>query len=167
MNGYVEESLGGKVKDYHIAGITGDIDKLYALASQHTKLDISESFEKVMPAIQQLQQVMQSVAPQPQMDPGDKVILETSMAETKRRAQKDQVDAQLKQQEMVQKALATNREQQIKIALNAADNLTDERIKTAEITRDTVALQQEQQQAALTALQGASDTLRRPSNGGI
>lgn len=167
MNGYVEESLGGKVKDYHIAGITGDIDKLYALASQHTKLDVKESFEKVMPAIQQLQQVMQSMTPQPPMDGGDRVILETSMAETKRRAQKDQMDAQLKEQEINQKALIENREQQIKIALNAADNLTDERIKTAEITRDTVALQQEQQQAALTALQSASDTLRRNSNGNI
>ena len=95
------------------------------------------------------------------------MILQTSMAETQRRAAKDQMDAQLKTEELRQKALAENRDQQIKIALNAADNLTDERIKTAEITRDTVALQQEQQQAAVTALQGATDLLRSPPNGNI
>ena len=167
MNGYVEESLGGKVKDYHVAGITGDIDKLYALASQHTIMDVQESFAKVMPALQQLQQVLQSFAPKPQMDGGDQVILQTSMAETQRRAAKDQTDAQLKAEELRQRALNENREQQIKIALNAADNLTDERIKTAEITRDTMALQQEQQQAAVTALQGATDLLRRPPNGNV
>jgi hypothetical protein len=167
MNGYVEESLGGKVKDYHIAGITGDIDKLYALASQHTILDVEESFAKVMPAIQQLQQVMAQLAPKPPMDGGDRVILETSMAETKRRAEKDKADLALEKERMIQEAIRANREQQIKIALNASDNLTDERIKTAEITRDTVALQQEQQLAALTALQGASETLRSPQNGNL
>ncbi|MEN9807551.1 MAG: hypothetical protein RL756_2071 [Pseudomonadota bacterium] len=167
MNGYVEESLGGKVKDYHIAGITGDVDKLFALASQHTMLDVQESFAKVMPAIQQIQKVMQQFAPKPPMDGGDRVILETSMAETKRRAEKDKADLALEKERMTQEALRANREQQIKIALNAADNLTDERIKTAEITRDTVALQQEQQQAALTALQGATENLRSAENGNV
>ena len=52
MNGYVEESLGRPVKDYDIAGITGEIDKLYALASQHTQMDAKEAFAKVMPEAQ-------------------------------------------------------------------------------------------------------------------
>ncbi len=167
MNGYVEESLGGKVKDYHVAGITGDVDKLFALASQHTMMDVQESFAKVMPAIQQIQQVMQQFAPKPPMDGGDQVILQTSMAETQRRAEKDKADLALEKERLTQEALRANREQQIKIALNAADNLTDERIKTAEITRDTVALQQEQQQAALTALQGATENLRSAENGNV
>jgi len=159
MNGYVERSLNGKVEDYHIAGITGDVDKLYALASQHTNMDVKESFAKVMPAIQNLMQMVQKMQPQPPMDGGDRVILETSMAETQRRAAKDQIDAQLDAERLRQKALRDNREQQIKIALNASDNLTEERIKAAELTQDAAALQQEQFETAMTAQQSAQRTL--------
>ena len=162
MDGYVEEALGKKPKDYDVPGITGDIDKLYALASQHTNMDVKQAFTRVMPAIQQLMQVLQGSAPKPQMDSSDQVILQTSMAETQRRAQKDQMDAQYQKAKLQGDLLDKNRGQQIEIALNAADNLTQERIKTAELTRDAAALQQEQEKTAITALQGAQETLGVP-----
>jgi len=162
MDGYVEEALGKKPKDYDVPGITGDIDKLYALASQHTNMDVKQAFTRVMPAIQQLMQVLQASAPKPQMDSSDQVILQTSMAETKRRAQKDQMDAQYQKAKLQGDLLDKNRGQQIEIALNAADNLTQERIKTAELTRDAAALQHEQEKTAMTALQGAQETLGVP-----
>ena len=162
MDGYVEEALGKKPKDYDVPGITGDIDKLYALASQHTNMDVKQAFTRVMPAIQQLMQVLQASAPKPQMDSSDQVILQTSMAETQRRAQKDQMDAQYQKAKLQGDLLDKNRGQQIEIALNAADNLTQERIKTAELTRDAAALQQEQEKTAITALQGAQETLGVP-----
>jgi hypothetical protein len=162
MDGYVEEALGKKPKDYDVPGITGDIDKLYALASQHTNMDVKQAFTRVMPAIQQLMQVLQASAPKPQMDSSDQVILQTSMAETQRRAQKDQMDAQYQKAKLQGDLLDKNRGQQIEIALNAADNLTQERIKTAELTRDAAALQQEQEKTAMTALQGAQETLGVP-----
>lgn len=162
MDGYVEEALGKKPKDYDVPGITGDIDKLYALASQHTNMDVKQAFTRVMPAIQQLMQVLQASAPKPQMDSSDQVILQTSMAETQRRAQKDQMDAQYNKAKLQGDLLDKNRGQQIEIALNAADNLTQERIKTAELTRDAAALQQEQEKTAMTALQGAQETLGVP-----
>ena len=162
MNGYVEESLGKKPKDYDIPGITGDIDKLYALASQHTNMDVKQAFARVMPAIGQLMQTLQQVAPKPPMEPTDQVILQTSMAETQRRAKKDEADAALAKARLQGELLDKNRAQQIKIAINAADNLTEERIKTAELTHDAAALQHEQEKTALTALQGAQETLGVP-----
>jgi len=162
MNGYVEQSLGKKPEDYDIPGITGDIDKLYALASQHTDMDVKQAFSRVMPAIQKLMQTLQQFAQKPPMDPADQVILQTSMAETQRRTQKDQMDAQYNKAKLQGDLLDKNRAQQIKIAINAADNLTEERIKTAELTHDAAALQHEQEKTAMTALQGAQETLGVP-----
>ena len=159
MNGYVEESLGRPVKDYDIAGITGDIDKLYALASQHTQLDAKEAFAKVMPAMQQILQMVQGLKPKPQMDGSDQVILQTSMAETKRRAERDAKELAIQEERLKNDALGKNREQQIKIALNASDNLTEERIKTAELTHDAEILKHEQEQTALAAQESAQRTL--------
>jgi hypothetical protein len=159
MNGYVEESLGRPVKDYDIAGITGEIDKLYALASQHTELDAKGAFEKVMPAVQSIMQMMQKMKPQPPMDGSDQVILQTSMAETKRRTDRDAKELQIQQERLTNDALNKNREQQIKIALNANDNLTEERIKSAELTHNAQLLQQEQEQTALAAQASAQRTL--------
>jgi hypothetical protein len=159
MNGYVEESLGRPVKDYDIAGITGDIDKLYALASQHTQLDAKEAFAKVMPAMQQILEMVQKLKPKPQMDGSDQVILQTSMAETKRRAERDAKELAIQEERLKNDALGKNREQQIKIALNASDNLTEERIKTAELTHDAEILKHEQEQTALAAQESAQRTL--------
>jgi hypothetical protein len=159
MNGYVEESLGKPVADYDIAGITGDIDKLYALASQHTGMDTEEAFARVMPAVQQIMQTMQQMAPKPQMDGSDQVVLQTSMAETERRKVRDAAELRMQQEKLTNDALAKNREQQIKIALNANDNLTDERIKSAELTRNAQLLQQEQEQTAMAAQESAQRTL--------
>jgi len=159
MNGYVEESLGRPVKDYDIAGITGDIDKLYALASQHTQMDAKEAFAKVMPAMQQILEMVQKLKPQPQMDGSDQVILQTSMAETKRRAERDAKELAIQEERLKNEALGKNREQQIKIALNASDNLTEERIKTAELTNNAAILKNEQEQTALAAQESAQRTL--------
>ena len=159
MNGYVEGSLGKKVEDYDVAGITGDIDKLYALASQHTMMDVQETMTKVQPAIMQMTKVMQSLAPKPQMDGADQVILQTSMAETERRKAKDAADLALAEKRLAADSLHKNRQQQIDIALNASDNLTEERIKSAELSHDAKVLQQEQLQTALTAQHSAQNAL--------
>ena len=159
MNQYVDHSLGKKMGQYNNSPIVGELDKLYALASQHTNIDIQQAFAKVGPAIQQRTQALQQFKPQPDMSPDDIVLLKTSMAESQRRAAKDQTDAQLEQQRIQNEQLYRNRQQQIDIALDANDNLTDERIKTAELTRDTMALKHEQQKTALTALQGAQQNL--------
>jgi hypothetical protein len=163
MNGYVEKSLGKPVKDYDIAGVTGEVDKLYALASQLTKEDVKESFSDVMPALGKVMQMMQGLAPKPQMDGGDQVIMQTSMAETQRRAAKDQADIALAERKLDADTLLKNRQQQIDIALNASDRLTEERIKSAELTHDAAILQHEQQQTALAAQESAQTALGGPN----
>jgi hypothetical protein len=159
MNGYVEKALGKKPEDYDVAGITGEVDKLYALASQHVMMDSKDAFAKVMPVIQQIQQVLMQLKPKPPMDGGDQVILETSMAETQRRAENDKARLALDAEKIKLEALAKNRQQQIDIALNASDNLTEERIKTAELTHDAQRLQSEQLETAITAQDSAQRAL--------
>jgi hypothetical protein len=159
MNGYVEQSLGKKVEDYDMPGITGDVDKLYAVASQHTDLDAKEAFSKVGPALQKLVDIMQQSKPKPQMDGSDQVILQTSMAETERRKKKDEMDAAHAKAKLQADMLDKNRGMQIQIATNASDNLTEERIKTAELSHDASILKHEQEKTALAALEGAQQSL--------
>jgi hypothetical protein len=104
-------------------------------------------------------QMMQKMKPQPPMDGSDQVILQTSMAETKRRAERDAKELELQQQRLTNDALSKNREQQIKIALNASDNLTEERIKSAELSHNAQLLQHEQEQTAMAAQESAQRTL--------
>ncbi len=166
MNGYVETSLGRPIKDYDMPEITPEIDKLFALASQHTSMDVEQAFKSMHPVVQQLVQLAQQYKPQPPMDGADQVILQTSMAETQRRAQKDQMDAAYDKQKLQADMLNENRRMQIDIATNASDNLTEERIKTAELTHDAAVLKHEQEQTALAALQSAQQSLGGP-NGNI
>jgi hypothetical protein len=83
------------------------------------------------------------------MDGEAQAVLQASMAETQRRAAEDQArlafDTQKFQAEMQQK----DKDRQVKIAMNAEDNLTTERMKTAELTVDEVKLRQEQEQTAI------------------
>jgi hypothetical protein len=122
--------------------------------------------EKVVPALQKIQAMAQQFAPKPPLDPDAQVVLQTSMAETQRRAAKDQVDAKIAEQKLQADQLYKNRQQQIEIATDASDKLTEERIKTAELTHDAKILQHEQEKTALAALQGAQETLGEP-NGNI
>ena len=161
MRGYVEEALGeGTVEDYgDNKAISAQVDKLFALSSQHVTMDAELVFSKVMPILQLMAQQAAQYKPQPPMEPGDKVLLDTSMAETQRRAQRDQMEMDLKNREHDDEMLKDIKEQQIKVALNSVDNLTDERIKSAEISHDAAILQHEQEKTAISVLQAAQDSL--------
>ncbi len=107
-------------------------------------------FKGLLPALEQLGQMMQQFKPAPPpMDGEAQAVLQASMAETQRRAAEDQArlafDTQKFQAEMGQK----DKDRQIKIAINSEDNLTTERMKTADLTLDEVKLRQEQEQTAI------------------
>jgi len=161
-NGYVEKALGKPVANYDSPKLTGEIDKLFALASQHVSQDAQAAFARVLPGVQQLMQLAKQNAPTPPMDPSDQVILQTSMAETQRRAQRDQADIAIESKKVQNQALNDNLAHQIDIALNANDNLTEERIKTAELTHNAIALQNEQEKTAMAAQASAQRTLGEP-----
>lgn len=138
MTTYATNGTGINLSNYDKEKIVSQIDKAIALASDHVKIDAQQTFSQVVPALQQLGQVMQQFVAQPPIDPESQAILQASMAETQRRAARDQADVQQKQKEM-----------EIKVAMNTEDNLTAERMKTADITADELKLQNEQEKTAL------------------
>jgi hypothetical protein len=162
MNGYVTKARGDKPlteDEYENKQLTAEIDKVFAVASQHVKMDSEKAFSQIIPLIQQLLQSMQELAPKPQLPPEAMVLRETSMAETERRAKKDAGELQLKGQQLQQDAAEFDRKEQMDIALNSVDNLTKERIETARLTQKDQILQTEQFETAIRLQQEAQRNL--------
>ena len=149
MEGYVTANPNLETEKYEDSKFAKEIDKIMAVASDHVKLDTQQVFAKVTPALQQLGQVMSQFAPQPQVDPADQALLQASMAETQRRAARDQGDLQLAQAKLQADIEEKDKKRQVDVAMNAENNLTQERIKTAELTVDELRLQREQEQTAI------------------
>jgi hypothetical protein len=149
MQGYVTADPNLRLEKYEDSKFAREIDKIMAVASDHVKLDTQQVFAKVTPALQQLGQVMSQFAPQPQVDPADQALLQASMAETQRRATRDQGDLQIAQQKLQNDMTQDEKDRQVKIAMNAENNLTTERLKTAELTVDELRLRKEQNETAL------------------
>jgi hypothetical protein len=150
MSTYVQGDTGVQFGKYEDSKLVKQIDNAVALASTHLSMDTEEVFKGLLPALEQLGQMMQQFKPAPPpMDGEAQAVLQASMAETQRRAAEDQArlafDTQKFQAEMQQK----EKDRQVKIAMNAEDNLTTERMKTAELTVDEVKLRQEQEQTAI------------------
>ena len=142
MNGYVSNLRGGKpVTDYDNPKLTGIIDQLYATVGQHVALDSQQVFSQILPQIQQLQQMLQQGMPPPQLPPDAQVVKDTAMAETNRKAARDQQDAQIDVQQM-----------QADIAKHKMDNDTKVAIENAKITNETI---QQMAQPAAPAVQPA------------
>jgi hypothetical protein len=129
MRNYVQGALGRPISDYDIPAITSQIDKLFALSSQHVNQDSKSVFEKVMPVLQQMAQQAAQYKPEPQLESGDQALLKAAMAETERKQARDQADIALKAEQDRANNIIKTRDQQIKVALNTIDNLTDERIQ--------------------------------------
>ena len=160
--GYLKK-LRGKPLDedeYQNQRMTPEIDKTLALVSQHVKQDSEQAFSQILPLVQQLLDAMKQLTPQPQLPPEAQVLKETSLAETQRRAQRDQAEMQLKGADMQQQgqlnmARMQSEQQraaardQLDVALNATNNLTKERIETARLTQKDEQLQAEQYETAI------------------
>ena len=143
MNGYVSNLRGGKpVNDYDNPKLTGIIDQLYATVGQHVALDSQQVFSQILPQIQQLQQMMQQSMPPPQLPPDAQVVKDTAMAETQRKAARDQQDVQIDVQQM-----------QADIAKHKMDNDTKVAIENAKLTHETI---QQMAQPAAPAAQPAA-----------
>jgi len=141
MAGYSIEGTSIKMKNYADSEMTQQIDQTIAAASEHVRLDSAQVFAQVLPALEQLGQLVAQVS-KPMPPPPDaeaQAIMQASMAETQRRAAKDQADIKLAQDK-----------QQIDVAMNAENNLTKERMKEADLTVDEVKLRNEQQQTAIS-----------------
>jgi len=150
MNGYVNKENNKAVQQYEDSRFTASIDKLYALASQHVSMDSEKVFSGIMPVITQMIQSAQQFAPQPQLPPEAKVLQETSMAETQRRAARDQQEMALKGQQHQDEMAMANEENQLKLAIAIGDNETKERIELARMNREVQRAMQERLIPAIT-----------------
>ena len=149
MKTYVTGGSNIRLDKYEDSKLVLQIDKAMALASDHVKMDAEQVFAKVVPALQQLGQLMQQFKPQPPMDGEATAVLQASMAETQRRAANDQAQLGFDQQKFQAEQQNKEKEQRIEVAMNAENNLTKERMKTAELTVDEVRLQKEQEETAI------------------
>lgn len=175
--GYLAKLRGEPVseKEYKDKRYTKEIDKTFALISQHLVEDSKQAFDKILPLIQQLLDAMKQLTPESKLPPDSQVIKETSLAETQRRAARDQAEMQLKGAELQQKGelnmakLQSDAERaatrdQLDVALNATNNLTKERIETARLTQRDEQLQAEQFETAIR-LQNEAQRALGGSNG--
>jgi hypothetical protein len=90
-NAYAAQSNAGKpISNYEDARYTATIDKIYTVAGAHIQLDTEHTFAQFQQGfaqiMQQAQQRQQQAASQ--LPPDAKVVQETAMAETQRKATK-------------------------------------------------------------------------------
>jgi len=139
MKQYVKGGAQINLDKYAESKFVDKIDQAVALASDHVKMDTAQVFAQVLPALEQLGQMMQQFAPAPPPPDGDaQAVLQASLAETERRKLRDEQDLKIKQ-----------RDQEIKVAMNAENNLTKERMKSADLSVEEVRLQKEQSETAV------------------
>lgn len=164
MNGYVEKSAG-EIPEYSILTDPKTVDQLYAAVAQHVAMDAEETLKGVMPVIQEMVKTLEQFKPKPDLPPDARVLMETSMAETQRRAQRDQAEMQLKaakdradieldlkkQADEMQMAME---ELQLKLAIATGDQEMKERIETARLARDAARLQYDQEKTVVELAKG-------------
>jgi hypothetical protein len=151
MNGYVQKAMGAKLGEYDLLDDPKAVDRMFALASQHTEIDAEQTLQGILPIIQKMVQDSQKFKPKPDLTPDAQVLLQTSMAETQRRQARDQAELSLKDKQVaaqiqqdIQKLQfeqeRTMEELQLKLAIATGDMELKERIETARLTRDAAQL---------------------------
>jgi hypothetical protein len=165
MSGYVKKTTGETLDNYESMADPKPMDKIFGAVSQHVMLDTKETLAGIMPAIQQIMQQAQQGKPEPEMPPDAKVLLQTSMAETQRRAQRDQQEIALRQAELQAEAsLKTQKMQadyelsqneiQMRYGTKELELQLKEQIEAAKIERDAVGLRNDQDKIAIEMAKG-------------
>jgi len=148
MTTYVTGGTDITLQKYEKNKLASTVDKAVALASDHVKIDTAKTFEKVVPILQQLGEMMAQFAPKPPVDPESQAVLQASMAETQRRAARDGVEMELKK-----------KDQEIDVAMNVEKLLTQERMKTADLSVEEAKLKREQERTVLELNQATQRNL--------
>jgi len=158
VDGYASTALGKPFDIMKVGPTIREAQKLISVATQHVHQDGKEQLTPVLQSMQQMLQTIQKLhasTGQEAIDPNVKIqvdaLTQTSMAETQRKAQKDQAEIKLKAEDMQRITAEKLKELQTDVIKNTEDNLTAERIKSAELTRDAAQLQHEQLQTVLDA----------------
>lgn len=152
MDNYTSQALGRPFNILKEEPVMREAQQLLAASSQHFAMDSPQMFGGVAPVVQQMMGIMQQLR-QMQMpqDPAVQALVQTQMAETQRKSAYDQADLTLKAQKMSQDGALKEKQIQTDVILNTENKLTEERIKSAELSHDAAKLQQEQMQTAIAA----------------
>ncbi len=160
VQGYVLAAGDVKMGKYEDSKIAKEIDRAIAVASDHVSMDSKQVFQGVLPALEQLGQLMQQFKPPaPPMEGEAQAVLQASMAETQRRSAADQARLSFDNQKLQQQIQMDAQKRDADVAMNAENNLTQERIKTAELTVDEAKLRKEQEETAIKLNQSTQRNL--------
>jgi len=160
VQGYVLAAGNVKIGKYEDSKIAKEIDRAIAVASDHVSMDSKQVFQGVLPALEQLGQLMQQFKPPaPPMEGEAQAVLQASMAETQRRTAADQARLAFDNQKLQMSQVEKSADRDAEVAMNAENNLTQERIKTAELTVDEAKLRKEQEETAIKLNQSTQRNL--------
>jgi len=165
---YASVALGKPFAIFGTSPITPEAQKLVAAAAQHTHQDSKEQLGPSLQYIQQMFELVQKAAQgaQQSIDPNVQAqvqgLVQTSLAETQRKAQYDQQSLALKAQDMQLINQEKSTAMQADLIKNTENNLTQERIKSAEISRDAANLQHEQAKTILDVQNKLQSNLGMP-----
>lgn len=154
MDDYATQALGEPFNILKVEPVMVEAQKLLAISSQHVHMDVNntpvfkEIAQLMTQSLQMIQQMRQQQAPQ---DPAVQALVQTQMAETQRKAAKDQGDLQLKSAQLQQDGAIEMKKIESDFIQSTEKNLTDERIKSAELSRDAAKMQQEQLRTVIDA----------------
>lgn len=150
-----------EIKDMDTLKVTPifeEAQQLMSAVARHVHIDSQQTFEPMMPVLQQMMQIAQQMAPKPPVTPEVQALVQTSMAETQRRAQKDQGELMLKKEKQETDMAQAAQKIQADIAMNVEDNLTRQQIEAAKLAGENAALTQEQERTAMAAQEAAQRT---------
>ena len=155
--GYTSTALGRHFDILKVQPVANEAQKLLSAALQHVHQDGKEQLGAVSQSIQKMLEMMQKMQTNQQapIDPNIQAqvqgLVQTSMAETQRKAQKDQADAQFKQADMQISIKEKQDKLDADLIKNTENNLTAERIKAAELSSNAAQLQHEQLKTVIDA----------------
>ncbi len=151
VDGYASAALDRPFNVLKVEAIPREAQKLIAATGKHVHQDAMQMGQDIMPVIQKALQMLQQMKGNQPMPPEIQALVQTQMAETQRKTTYDQVDLQLRQQKQASDAELGAAKVRADLVKNTEDNLTEERIKSAELTNDAARLQSEQMQTAIDA----------------
>jgi hypothetical protein len=158
MSEYISATEVKDMDTLKVTPIFEEAQQLMSAVAKHVHIDSAETFEPMMPILQQLMQIAQQMQPKPPVPPEVEALVQTSVAETQRRAQKDQGELMLKKEKQDTDVAQNAQKIQADIAMNVEDNLTRQQIEAAKIAGENAALTQEQERTAMAAQEAAQRT---------
>ena len=151
MDSYTSAALDRPFNVLKVEPIMREAQQLLAAAGAHVHQDSQMFTQTAAPILQQAMAMLQQLRAQQPTDPNVQALVKTQLAETERKAAYDQADLQLRGQKQVSDTQEKQDKLKVQLVTNTEDNLTQERIKSAELTNDAARLQSEQLQTAIEA----------------